>query len=187
MQIFLALLIGYSLGSISFAVIISRAVSGIDVRNYYSGTAGAANVGRLLGKKYGVIVAISDVTKGMIAVIIGRLIGGEICQVIAGIAAIIGHIFPIWFGFKGGKAIATFFGSCIFIAPLVLLPVGVMWLVLYFISRKVPQSSAISALSLPVLGLLFRYPWVEMSYLLIAGLTICFRHVLEFLPFVNRY
>lgn len=107
MRFLLAAIVGYCLGSVSFAVIVGSTVEGIDVRKHGSGNAGAANVGSLLGVKYGVLVACFDIAKGMIAAIAGRAIGGSTGQMVSGAAAVIGHILPIWFGFRGGKAIAS--------------------------------------------------------------------------------
>ena len=180
MQFLLASIVGYCVGSVSFAVIVGRAVAGIDVRKHNSGTAGGLNVGRLLGVRYGVLVACLDVAKGMIAAIAGRAIGGAAGQMVAGAAAVIGHILPVWFGFRGGKAIATFFGSCILTAPVVVLPTGVLWLVLYFVSRNVAQASAIASFCLPVIAWVCRLPWQQILYLGVMGAAICLRHVPDF-------
>ncbi len=176
MRLLLAAIVGYCIGSISFAVIVGRAVAGVDVRRYNSGTAGGSNVGRLLGVRYGVLVACLDIAKGMIAAIAGLAIAGATGQRVAGAAAVIGHILPIWFGFRGGKAIATFFGSCILTAPLVVLPTGALWLALYFASHKVAQASLIASCCLPLIGWLCHLPWQKILYLGVMGAAICLRH-----------
>jgi glycerol-3-phosphate acyltransferase PlsY len=176
-RVLVAAMVGYCLGSISFAVIVGRAVGGIDVRKYESGTAGGANVGRLLGARYGVLVACCDIAKGMIAAIAGRAIGGEIGQMVCGATAVIGHILPVWFGFRGGKAIATFFGSCVLTAPVVMLPTGVLWLVLYLLLRQVAHASAIASACLPLIAWVCRLPWQQILYLGAMGVAICLRHV----------
>jgi glycerol-3-phosphate acyltransferase PlsY len=158
-------------------VIVGRAVGGIDVRKYRSGTAGGTNVGRLLGARYGVLAACLDVAKGMIAALAGQAIGGAAGQMVAGAAAVIGHILPVWFRFKGGKAIATFFGSCILTAPVVLLPAGVLWLTLYLALRRVALASAIASCCLPLIGWVCRLPWQEILYLGVVGAAVCLRHV----------
>ncbi len=175
MRLLLAAIIGYCVGSISSAVIVGRAVRGIDVRKHGSGTAGAANVGSLLGLGYGVLVACCDIAKGMIAAIAGRAIGGVTGQMAAGAAAVIGHILPVWFGFAGGKAIATFFGSCVLTAPVVVLLAGVLWLVLYLVLRRVAQASAIASACLPLIGWVCRLPWQHILYLGVMGAAICLR------------
>lgn len=177
MRLLLAAVIGYCIGSVSSAVLLGRAVGGIDVRKYGSGTAGGANVGRVLGAKYGVLVACCDVVKGMAAAVVGRAIGGASGQMVSGAAAVIGHILPIWFGFAGGKAIATFFGSCVLTAPAAVLPAGALWLALYLVSRSVAQASSIASACLPLIGWVCRLPWRQILYLGVMGAAICLRHI----------
>ena len=177
MRLLLAAIVGYCMGSVSSAVIVGRAVGGIDVRKHGSGTAGGANVGRLLGARYGVLVACCDVAKGMAAAIAGRAIAGAPGQMASGAAAVIGHILPLWFGFTGGKAIATFFGSCVLTAPAAVLPAGALWLLLYLVLRSVPHASAIASACLPLIGWVCRLPWQHILYLGVMGAAICLRHV----------
>ena len=177
MRFLLAAIVGYSVGSVSFAVIVGRALRGIDVRKHGSGTAGAANVGSLLGVEYGILVACCDIAKGMIAAIFGRAIGGATGQMVSGAAAVIGHILPIWFGFRGGKAIATFFGSCVLTVPTVVLTAGALWLMMYLLLRHVAKASAIASFSLPLIGLVLRLPWQQILYLGVMGAAICLRHI----------
>ncbi len=177
MRLLLAAIVGYCIGSVSSAVIVGKAVGGIDVRKHGSGTAGGANVGRLLGARYGVLVACCDVAKGMAAAIAGRAIGGAPGQMASGAAAVIGHILPLWFGFSGGKAIATFFGSCVLTAPAAVLPAGALWLLLYLALRSVPQASAVASACLPLIGWVCRLPWQRILYLGVMGAAICLRHV----------
>ena len=109
--------IAYLIGSISFSVIISKKMAGFDVREKGSGNAGSTNVLRTVGKKAAVITLICDVLKGVIAILIAMIIGNifknvdkELIVQIAGIAVVLGHTFPIFFGFKGGKGVATSLG-----------------------------------------------------------------------------
>ena len=177
MRLLLAAIVGYCVGSVSSAIIVGRAVGGIDVRKYGSGTAGGANVGRLLGVRYGALVACCDVVKGMAAALIGRAIGGAPGQMASGAAAVIGHILPVWFGFAGGKAIATFFGSCVLTAPVAVLPAAALWLAAYLALRSVAQASAIASACLPIIGWACRLPWQQILYLGVMGAAICLRHV----------
>ncbi|MGE5435686.1 MAG: glycerol-3-phosphate acyltransferase, partial [Syntrophothermus sp.] len=117
-------ILSYLIGSIPNSIIITKLVKGIDIRNYGSGNAGGTNVMRVLGWKYGVLVILLDALKGALAVIlVARLFQGNmpftnitpfddftLVQVIAGISAVIGHIWTIFAGFKGGKGIATALG-----------------------------------------------------------------------------
>ena len=177
MRLLVAAVVGYCIGSVSSAVLVGRAVGGIDVRRYGSGTAGGANVGRLLGVRYGALVACCDVAKGMAAAVIGRAIGGASGQMASGAAAVIGHILPVWFGFAGGKAIATFFGSCVLAAPAAVLPAGALWLALYLVLRSVAQASAIASACLPLIGWVCGLPWRQILYLAVMGAAICLRHI----------
>ncbi|MBL7713753.1 MAG: glycerol-3-phosphate acyltransferase, partial [Chitinophagaceae bacterium] len=122
----LLVLFAYLLGSIPSAVWVSKRFYGIDIREHGSGNAGATNTFRVLGKNAGVIVMIADMLKGFIAVKLSILSTYTWTsepfvnlQVILGIAAVLGHIFPVWAGFRGGKGIATLFGMILGIQPLV--------------------------------------------------------------------
>ena len=182
MQLLLAAIIGYSLGSVSFATIISRKVKGIDIRKYKSGTAGTLNVWRLLGPKYGILVACLDISKGVIAAAIGYKIAGEAGQMTAGCLSIIGHIFPIWFQFRGGKALATSFGLYVFIAPIVTIPLILLWLALYSILRHSARVSLITFCCVPIVGWIFRLPRQKILFLGIIGLIVALKHI----PDLNR-
>lgn len=126
----IAIILGYLIGSIPFGVLLGRLRLGIDVRSYGSGKMGATNVLRTLGKKAAVLVATLDLCKGVIAVLAAGLIVGNdylfvgqvglsaiVIQVMAGIAAIAGHNWPVFLKFKGGRGVATFFGALVALCP----------------------------------------------------------------------
>jgi len=153
----------YLIGSIPNSIIISKAVSGIDIRNHGSGNAGGTNVLRVLGWKYGLIVIFLDALKGAIAVvIISRLFYGPLpfenvspfddftlVQIIAGMSAVIGHIWTVFAGFKGGKGIATALGMLLTLITVdMLIAIGVFGLVV-LISRYVSLGSILAAISVP--------------------------------------
>lgn len=163
------IILSYLVGSIPTSIIISKAVRGIDIRNYGSGNAGGTNVMRVLGWKHGVLVIILDALKGAIAVVlIARLhYGGlpfqnvspfddfTLVQIIAGISAVIGHIWTVFAGFKGGKGIATALGMLLMIITVdMLIAVGI-FLIVVSISRYVSLGSIISAMAVP-LSMIFR-------------------------------
>ncbi len=107
-------IIAYCIGSINFSVIISKKMAGFDVREKGSGNAGSTNMLRSVGKKAAALTLVCDILKGVVAIIISMIIGNfvkeankELLLQIAGIAVVIGHTFPIFFGFKGGKGVAT--------------------------------------------------------------------------------
>jgi glycerol-3-phosphate acyltransferase PlsY len=156
-------ILSYLIGSIPNSIIISKAVRGIDIRNHGSGNAGGTNVMRVLGWKYGLVVIFLDALKGAIAVvIISRLFYGPLpfenvspfddftlVQIIAGISAVIGHIWTVFAGFKGGKGIATALGMLLTLITVdMLIAVGVFGLVV-LISRYVSLGSIIAAISVP--------------------------------------
>lgn len=158
------IILSYLIGSIPNSIIISKAVSGIDIRKHGSGNAGGTNVLRVLGWKYGLIVIFLDALKGAIAVVlIARLFYGPLpfenvspfddftlIQIIAGMSAVIGHIWTVFAGFKGGKGIATALGMLLTLITVdMLIAVGVFTLVV-LISRYVSLGSIIAAISVPV-------------------------------------
>jgi acyl phosphate:glycerol-3-phosphate acyltransferase len=154
----LLVILAYLLGSIPSAVWISKYFFRIDIREYGSGNAGATNVYRVLGPKWGTIVMLCDIIKGILAVKLALLVpeyaANEVnlqnLQLGLGFAAIIGHIFPLWADFKGGKGVATLFGVVIGISPWSSLGcVGVFILVLY-LTRFVSLSSIMASIAFPI-------------------------------------
>jgi glycerol-3-phosphate acyltransferase PlsY len=150
--------IAYFIGSIPTSVWVSRYFFGIDIRDYGSGNAGATNTYRILGSKWGTFVMIVDMLKGVIATSLYVLLPYYLhnewdrtnLMIGLGLAAILGHIFPIWAGFKGGKGIATLFGMVLAIQPIVAACcVGVFLLVL-FLTRFVSLSSILSSIAFAV-------------------------------------
>jgi len=150
----------YLIGSIPTAVWVSRYYFGIDIRDYGSGNAGATNTYRVLGAKWGTLVMVVDMVKGVIATSLYILIPYYAAKtndidltnfmIGLGLAAVAGHIFPIWAGFKGGKGVATLFGMILAIQPIVAVCcVGVFLLVLY-LTRFVSLSSILSSIAFAV-------------------------------------
>ncbi|MEN9547505.1 MAG: hypothetical protein RIR12_96 [Bacteroidota bacterium] len=154
----LLVILAYLIGSIPTAVWISNYFFNIDIRDYGSGNAGATNTYRILGPKWGTIVMIIDMLKGVVAVKFALLLpeyaDSEVplqnLQTILGMAAVTGHIFPIWADFRGGKGVATLFGLVLGISPWTALScVGIFLLVLY-LTRFVSLSSILASVAFPV-------------------------------------
>lgn len=159
------IVLSYLVGSIPISIILSKALKGVDIRNYGSGNAGGTNASRLLGKKIGILVIFLDALKGVVAVVlISRLYFGSfpfpnttpfddftLVQIMAGIAAIIGHIWTIFAGFKGGKGIATGLGVLISIVTLDLLLAFGIFLVVMYISKYISLASVSAAVSVPLI------------------------------------
>ena len=119
MKLLLTLVIGYLLGSISTGVILSRVFGHKDIRNQGSGNSGTTNMLRVMGKKFALLTFAGDLLKGIIAVLIGKaLLGTQAGEIVGAFGAILGHNFPLYFGFKGGKGIATSFGCLLIVFPL---------------------------------------------------------------------
>ena len=169
------ILIAYLIGSVPTAVWTSKYFFGIDIRDYGSGNAGATNTYRVLGAKWGTFVMIVDMLKALIAVKLAFFLPyeshGEFylinMQLGLGLSAVLGHIFPIWAEFRGGKGVATLFGMVLAIQPNVAICcVGVFALVL-FLTRWVSLSSILASIALPVL-ILFIYNEPEPLYRIFA-------------------
>jgi glycerol-3-phosphate acyltransferase PlsY len=190
----LIVIVAYFLGSIPFGLIISRRY-GVDIRSKGSGNIGATNVWRVLGKKAGMTTFLLDVAKGWLAVVIGSWIGVRFAPGLAhapadtaayaGIAAalgcIMGHSFPIWLGFKGGKGVATSLGVIVGMMPLISLIVFAIWGIVFKISRYVSLASIVAAVALPLVTLagLFLgwiHGWALFYFALAAALLVIRRH-----------
>ena len=161
-----SLILGYLLGSLPSGWLAGRWLKNIDIRELGSGSTGATNVLRQVGKGPALVVFLIDVGKGAAAVLITRALGlGDWIQVLAGLTALAGHIWPVWLGFKGGKAVATGLGLFLGLAwPVGLASFGVFLLTLWLF-RIVSLSSVLAALSLPLL--MIRFSGIG-SYILIA-------------------
>ena len=158
MNEFLLLILAYLIGSIPTAVWVSNRYFGFDIREYGSGNAGATNTYRVLGPKWGTTVLLIDMLKGMAAVQLAWLLPEYIdsewrmdnLQTCLGLASVLGHIFPIWAEFKGGKRVATLFGMILGISPWTAVScVGIFLLVLY-LTRFVSLSSILASIAFPI-------------------------------------
>lgn len=174
----LLICLAYLIGSVPTAVWISKWVYGIDIRDYGSGNAGATNTFRVMGSKWGSIVMLVDVIKGIVAtslyIILPFYLTNELQRtnfmIALGLAAVIGHIFPIWASFRGGKGVATLLGMAIAIQPLVAACcIGVFLLVL-FLTRFVSLSSILAGISFMVF-ILFIFNEREQLYRIFAILV----------------
>jgi len=154
----LLIVLAYLIGSIPTAVWVSKYFFGIDIREYGSGNSGATNTYRVFGFKWGTMVMIIDMLKGIAAVKLAYLLPNYVdnetqlinLQIGLGLAAVIGHIFPIWAEFRGGKGVATLFGLVLGISPWTALScVGIFLLVLY-LTRFVSLSSILASIAFPV-------------------------------------
>ncbi len=176
-QIAAAILAGYLLGSIPFAVIIAKR-HGVDILKAGSGNPGATNVKRVVGKGVGNLCFALDAIKGLVAALWPIcLIGGEwgVELGVAGLAgALLGHSFNVWIGFKGGKGVATSIGGLLALCPLVILIGVVLWLCVFYWKRYVSLASLVMAASLPVASwFVGPWPWTEASVIFWITLLLC--------------
>ena len=184
MQSLLLVIIAYLLGSIPFGYLIVRGKEGADVRTTGSGGTGATNVSRRAGKAAGVLTLVLDALKGAAAVLIAQTLSGNGWVVTAaGVAVIVGHIFPVWLGFRGGKGVATGAGVFLMLMPVALLCAGVIFVAIVLFTRYVSLGSMIAAATIPLfvwLQTVFVAPLTDLRPLLTAAmagaLLIIFAH-----------
>ncbi len=182
-------IVAYLLGSISFSVIISKKMAGFDVREKGSGNAGATNMLRSVGKKAAALTLLGDATKGVVAVLFAVLVGAiaknsdkALLVQIAGILVVIGHTFPIFFEFKGGKGVATALGVLLMTNWKIGLICLVFALVLMALSRMVSLGSVGAAILFPVLVLFIHSNFTVSEgssyfvYSIILAVIVLFNH-----------
>ena len=173
----LLLAIGYLLGSMPNGYLAGRWLKGIDLRQYGSGSTGATNVLRNVGKAPALVVFLLDVGKGALAVLLAKSFGlNDWVQVLAGLAALAGHIWPVWLGWKGGKAVATGLGMFLGLAWPVGLACFGLFMAVISISRIVSLSSVVAAIGLPVLMVLTGANGASISVSVVASVMVLWRH-----------
>lgn len=151
-------ILAYLIGSIPTSVWVSRYFFDIDIREYGSGNAGATNTYRVLGPKWGTTVMIVDMLKGMAAVKLALLLPQYSdasskylnLQIVLGLAAVVGHVFPIWADFRGGKGVATLFGLVLGISPVTAMCCSGVFLLVLYLTRFVSLSSILASVAFPV-------------------------------------
>jgi glycerol-3-phosphate acyltransferase PlsY len=175
MKEFILIILAYLIGSTPTALIVSNSFFNIDIRDYGSGNMGATNTFRVLGPKFGTVVMIGDMLKGILAVALYNLLPYYLTNELdrtnlmlgLGLAAVIGHIYPIWADFRGGKGVATLFGMVLAIQPIIAINcVGVFLIVLY-LTRYVSLSSILAGVALPIC-VLWIYNEQEVFYRVFA-------------------
>jgi glycerol-3-phosphate acyltransferase PlsY len=145
-----ALILGYLLGSIPFGLILTRSAGLGDIRSIGSGNIGATNVLRTGNKKLAAATLLLDALKATAAALIGSYAFGPEAGLLAGFAAFLGHLYPVWLGFKGGKGVATYIGTLLGVAPWMVLVFAVVWLAVAKISKYSSLSALIATLVIPV-------------------------------------
>ena len=181
MKIILIALIAYLLGSFCASIPLSRRCCGGDVRLYGSGNAGATNMARVYGLKAGLATLLLDMLKTVAAMLLGEYFMGGAGKAVAGAFCIIGHCFPLYFGFRGGKGILTSIGIIAVINPFVFLGLLIIGLPLIFLTKIVSVGSLAGAVCYPFLTLLVDFwqggvSWLDFSFSLVIALLVIWMH-----------
>lgn len=168
-------LIAYILGSIPFALIVGKVGYKIDVREHGSGNLGATNAFRALGTKAGIIVILADILKGTIAVLIPLLLDVDVYRLIIGLFAVIGHTYPLFARFKGGKAVATSGGIILGISPILFTVMIISFLATLYFSKYVSLSSMVTGIISIIATLFLRDPGL-IIVIIILTIFVFYRH-----------
>ncbi len=171
----LALAAAYLLGSIPFAFIAGR-LHGVDLRTIGSGNLGATNVFRTLGRTVGITVMVLDIAKGAAAVLLAVALTDNPWPLAAGALVILGHVRPVWTGFKGGKGVAVGAGALIGLVPAASGVLIVLWFLIVLITRYVSVASIACALAAAPLAWVFGAPWSYLGFIALAGLFVIWKH-----------
>ncbi len=192
---FIAVILSYLIGSIPFGYVLAFA-KGINIREHGSGNIGATNVGRILGKKYGIIIFVLDVLKGFLTVLFIPILvsnikatttPNDLLVVLCGLCVVLGHAFPAYIGFKGGKAVATSFGVFIWLAPIPIAIAFGIWVLTVAISRYVSLGSIISSLALTGVIIVFENgPFNTGLFLTALSIAISVLIILKHISNIRR-
>jgi glycerol-3-phosphate acyltransferase PlsY len=173
----LLVVVGYVLGSIPTGILVARWQTGVDIRQHGSGNIGMTNVLRAVGKGAAALTLIGDLAKGLLPVLLARAwLTSPWAIGLVALAAVIGHLYPVFAGFHGGKGVATTLGASI---PLVLGPVLIaflVWLACVALRRQVSLGSLVAAAALPIAALLWGAPAAYVLYALVVAVLIWYRH-----------
>ncbi len=183
--------IAYLLGSINTSIIVSKLFGSGDIRNHGSGNAGATNTLRVLGKKAAALVMIGDGLKGFLAVIIARWLSrlfsaGDIVSYVAAVCVMLGHVFPVFFGFKGGKGIMTSIAVIFTLSPVIGAVLVFVFVIIVAIFNYISLASVVSSICYPILVLIFY--WGDIAFLvsaIIMGAIAVIKHKSNIVRLVN--
>lgn len=170
------LLVGYLLGSVPWGLLLVRAAGLGDIRTIGSGSTGATNVLRAGNKKIAAAALLLDLLKGAAAVWIGFYVNGVIGESLAGLGAVLGHMFPVWLGFKGGKGVATGFGVLLLAVPMIAGICAAAWLLTAILWRRSSAASLLATALAPVLAIALRVPFPLQIMALAIAVLVYERH-----------
>ncbi|MDD4066390.1 MAG: glycerol-3-phosphate 1-O-acyltransferase PlsY [Clostridia bacterium] len=175
----LIVVVGYLIGSINLSIVLTKKVKGIDIRKEGSGNAGTTNTLRVLGKKYAAIVLLFDILKGVIVILIAMLISPLVADAnllisLGGLAVILGHNFPLYYNFKGGKGVATTLGIILIVTPSLGCICLIFGLIIIALTKMVSVGSILAAILYPILVLFLAKEY--FIFALFVSLLLIFRH-----------
>lgn len=183
LRLMLVLALSYLVGSIPFGYLIAR-LKGMDIRQHGSHNIGATNVTRVLGKKFGYACFLCDFLKGLLPVmLLAGMADSDWSGVAAAMGTVLGHVFPVWLGFKGGKGVATCLGALLALAWLPVLVGIAVWLLVFYSMRIVAVASLAAVIAIPVMALLLRLfnwcgsaSWPVIGIMALAAVLVIVRH-----------
>lgn len=189
MNVFITLLIGYLIGSINSSIIIGKILTGKDIRDFGSGNAGATNALRILGKKAGILTFVFDALKTLVAILICQSIfkeSREMAIYLSGIGTVLGHNYPLWFKFKGGKGIVVSVVTIFFADWRIGLLIFIVSLSIMIISKYVSLGSVLGSILLIILAFIFKRDNIPyITYALIISSLAIFRHRANIARLIN--
>ncbi|MDQ6964894.1 MAG: glycerol-3-phosphate 1-O-acyltransferase PlsY [Mariprofundales bacterium] len=172
----LAVAAGYFMGSIPFGLLLSRWLAGVDPRQVGSGNIGATNAMRAGGRRVGVLTLIADMLKGALPVAVSLLLSEPVTTALVVLAAVLGHLFPVWLGFRGGKGVATMLGVMAVWQPWAAVSAAVVWLAIYYTTRYVSLASIVAGVVPTLLLILMGHNSIEMLVAALLSLLLIARH-----------
>lgn len=185
MLTYLLFIVAYLLGSIPSALVVGKIGYGIDIREHGSGNLGGTNTFRTLGKKAGFIVTIADILKGTLATALPLLFALDVHPLWFGLAAVLGHVYPIFAKFRGGKAVATSAGVLLCYAPITFLVLAIIFFTFLFTTRYVSLSSMVTAIAAVIASVITGDRIFIVAMCLLAGMVI-YRHRANIGRIINK-
>ncbi|PLR78586.1 glycerol-3-phosphate acyltransferase [Bacillus sp. V3-13] len=181
----LIILLAYLLGSIPSGLIIGKVFYGTDIRQHGSGNLGGTNTFRTLGVKAGLIVTIADILKGTLAASLPVLFGSDLHPLLTGVVSVIGHMYPLFAGFRGGKAVATSGGVLLFYAP----PMFVIILLIFFISLYITKYVSLSSMTAAIGAVVYAIFFGDLPLIIVVsilGIFVFYRHRANIKRIINK-
>ena len=183
-NIIILVIISYLIGAIPFSLLIGKIFYKVDIREHGSGNVGTTNTFRILGKKAGVMVLVLDILKGALPVYIAMLMAVDMHIFIPGLISAIGHVYPVFLKFRGGKAVATGSGAVLAYNPIVFIILVSAFLITLKLSKYVSLSSIVAALTFIGVSLLLQDPLI-IAFAVILGVVIIIRHISNIKRIIN--